>query len=241
MDLLKSRVVLYIFVLFFSVIPVTYAVDIIIVTSDVSYQQDYVSFVQDIYGQSSNVTTGVYTDLDGNAPMLAQLEAADLVIIARLAVSSSYDDGTEISDWNSLSTPILCHSAYLTRSLRWNGMAGGREYLSNDSANLVVADASDPVFNGISVANGDTIQMFTSTQNLIDVQTDSGNGTLIASPEGSSRVLIARWNDTNTYYHSGSPYSPGGARLFFATDEFNPVLLKNSNLFNSNNLCKLPG
>ena len=197
--------------------------EIILVSSDISVQQEYIAFLEEVYGETANITTGTYTELDGNAAMLAELEAADLIIMARLNLSGNFDEGTEISDWNGLSVPMLNHSGYLTRTLRWDWMPGEVESLNNDSPNLVVKNAADPIFKGMNVQNGDTIQFFTSPLNAVSVQADSGNGILTASPEGSERVLFARWTGTETNYHPTSPYIPGGPRLFFATDEFNPM------------------
>jgi len=68
-----------------------------------------------------------YRDLD--AAKIANMNSAGLVIVSRRTSSGGYDDGTERSDWNGLTTPLLMQSAYLTRgetsSTKWGWTTGG--------------------------------------------------------------------------------------------------------------------
>ena len=193
---------------------------IILVATLPEQEEAYIEFLEEVFGPETAITAGAYTELDGNAQMRAELEAADLIVIVRRTTSGNYINGTEIEDWNSLSTPILCHSAYLTRQTRWNWMAGDRA--AENLTHIRVADPDDPVFEGMGVQMGDDIQVFTSPT-PIDVQDDAGNGMTAAAAPSTGRVFISRWSDTDVVYHDGSPYKPGGPRLFFGLYEFDSL------------------
>jgi hypothetical protein len=64
-----------------------------------------------------------YRNLD--AAKIANMESAGLVVVSRRTSSGAYDDGTEKSDWNELTTPLLLQSGYLTRSGKWGWTTGG--------------------------------------------------------------------------------------------------------------------
>lgn len=180
----------------------------------------YIEFLEEVFGPEAAITAGTYTELNGNAQMRAELEAADLIVIVRRTTSGNYINGTETEDWNGLSTPILCHSAYLTRENRWNWMPGER--VAETLTHIRVSNPADPVFEGMGVQAGDLIQVFASAT-PIDVQDDAGNGVMAAATPTAGRVFISRWSNTDVVYHEGSPYRPGGPRLFFGLYEFDTL------------------
>ena len=59
-------------------------------------------------------TAGNYTSLD--SARINRLNSADLVIFSRNSNSGNYIDGGEITQWNSIETPLLLLSPYLARS-----------------------------------------------------------------------------------------------------------------------------
>ncbi len=70
----------------------------------------------------------VITDGMGTASQsgpLASAASADLVIISRRTNSGAYDNGTNVTDWNTLSTPLMLTSGYLSRSTRFGWATGG--------------------------------------------------------------------------------------------------------------------
>lgn len=193
---------------------------IILVATNPDEEQPYIEFLEEVFGENVQINAGPYTDLHGNPQMLAELEAADLIVVVRRTNSGNYIDGTEIDLWNNLTTPILCHSAYLTRQNRWNWMAGDR--LAATMTHLQVADPQDPIYDGMNVLAGDTIGVFKAST-TIDVQENAGNGTHTASVFSTNRVFISRWDNTDVFFHNNSPYKPGGPRLFFGLHEFDSI------------------
>lgn len=205
---------------FLLLMGVSHGTTIILVTSNPVAQQEYIAFLEEVFGEGVSITAGAYTALNDNPGMLAELEAADLIVIARMSSSGEYINGTEIGDWNGLSTPILCHSAYLTRQSRWNWMAGDRKEETLTETRVV--DSTDPVFKGMNVHNGESVRVF-ANPTVIDVQDNAGNGALVGSSVGNGAVLLNRWTNTDVLYHSDSPYKPAGPRLFFGLNESDPM------------------
>ncbi|MBI9019078.1 MAG: lamin tail domain-containing protein [Phycisphaerae bacterium] len=196
------------------------ASEIILVTSDSLSQQGYVDYLYEIYGQSVTVTVGNYALLDGNTEMLAELEAADLIIIARKSSSGDYDDGNEVFLWNSISTPMINHSAYLVRDVRWDWLGGAMLFISGQS-DVVVLNSSDTIFAGMGVDDDDTITIFNGSQ--VNVAVMPLAAVAVAGLGSNSNTCIARWDNVGQPYYDGTTQSPGNKRLFFAMDEFNPM------------------
>ena len=70
-------------------------------------------------GHNVDVRRGNWTALD--AAKIAELNAADLVVVSRRTGSGSYDDdATEIASWNDLTVPLMLQSAYLSRGTSTN-------------------------------------------------------------------------------------------------------------------------
>ena len=163
-------------------------------------------------GYTVDYTPG-WEDLDDDK--IAALNAADLIIISRCSNSGDYDDdATEISQWNSLTTPILQSSTHLIRNSRW---------LWFDTATLptlsdVVVDISvpsHPIFSGVSspVQITDGVVGPSSFVDITGIGT--GNGTLLAKVTDAETAWIVEWEEGVEYY-PGSGQIAGGPRMFFA-------------------------
>jgi len=121
---------------------------------------------------------------------------------------------TEISQWNSITTPIIQSSTHLIRSSRW---------LWFDTTTLptlsdVVVDISvpsHPIFAGVSspVQITDGVVGPSSFADITGV--GAGNGTLLANVTGGEVAWIVEWEEGIEYY-PGSGQIAGGARMFFA-------------------------
>jgi len=163
-------------------------------------------------GYTVDYTPG-WEDLDDDK--VAALNAADLIIISRNSNSGDYDDdATEISQWNSITTPIIQSSTHLIRSSRW---------LWFDTTTLptlsdVVVDISvpsHPIFAGVSspVQITDGVVGPSSFADITGV--GAGNGTLLANVTGGEVAWIVEWEEGIEYY-PGSGQIAGGSRMFFA-------------------------
>jgi len=148
-------------------------------------------------------------DLDDDK--IAALEAADLIIFSRNSNSGDHDDGDEITQWNSITTPMINSSTHVMRSSRWlwlNTTSLGS--LSGSAINITAPD--HPIFAGISdqaLILDDPVGP-ASFPNTIDV----GNGELLAKVEGSDNAWITTW-ETGDEFYPGAGQFAGGQRMMF--------------------------
>jgi hypothetical protein len=155
-----------------------------------------------------------WTAIDAN--LVAELNAADLVIVSRATTSGNYDDSAEeIAAWNSVTTPMLNMTPYLVRGSHWKLV--NNTTISNIQPLMVAADPNHPVFagveldpNGIAVLDPNVGTGNTSFLNTLDM----GSGTLIAQGVGGNFGWIAEWSKGVEYY-AGSGQIPGGKRMIF--------------------------
>lgn len=147
-----------------------------------------------------------------DAAEIADLNAADLVIVSRDTDSGQYDDGSEPTDWNAITTPLMQMSQYLVRSSRWKWLNTGGISGTGDGV-LEVIDTGHPIFQGVTLGAGDTVDIATSSTPLGDA-TSAGNGQLLAIDPDNNGVAIAFW-DTGTEFYSGAGQFAGGPRMFF--------------------------
>ncbi|MHC4496223.1 MAG: LamG domain-containing protein [Planctomycetota bacterium] len=158
---------------------------------------------------------------------ITELNAADLIIVSRLAWSNHYDEGNETIQWNSLTSPLLLMSPFFARDFRWNWVDSDR---ATESTPHIHAEAVDPnhlVFRGVPLmaldpANPDdptnVVQVVdplvgTGLTSLIDT-TSMGNGHLIAKPVGLGMGWIAEW-DAGVEFFEGAGQYTGGRRMLF--------------------------
>ena len=85
-----------------------------------------------------------------DATKLATLENADLIIVSRTSNSGNYDEGDEITQWNSIETPLILMNAYLSRSSRWQWINSTAINEFQAEAMMSVLEADHQVFTGIT-------------------------------------------------------------------------------------------
>ncbi len=188
---------------------------IIIVTDNAESERGYTEFLQEIY--RGNVEVNIDADRyneDLSDKKKLELEAADLVIISRDISSKDYN--ADANFWNGLGVPILNHNIKLVRSddhKFWDWLAGS-DISTSAFTNLAVAYADDEIFAGVDTSSG-YVEIFTSGKEIDQSnQGSAGNGTVVATLNGT--VVIARWLGNETPYYDDSYYAPGAARIFFA-------------------------
>ncbi|UCG48850.1 MAG: hypothetical protein JSU94_03530, partial [Phycisphaerales bacterium] len=148
-----------------------------------------------------------------DAAEIAALNAADLIIVSRDTNSGDYDDGTEPSDWNGITTPIILQVAHIARSSRWRWLDTGS---TNDSLQaMLVVEPAHPIFQGVTIPADNQLTVLTEASSFCSI-TDPGNGTLIARRADNNQVWIVFWG-RETEFYEGSGQFAGGARLFFAS------------------------
>jgi len=213
---------------------------IIIVTNDPASETSYTPFLKNLLGNDITVEALKDKYVDPlSAAAKADLNAADLIIVSRRTSSGKFV--ADIKFWNGLAAPVLLHSSFLIGDDRWRWMPNGTENV--DIARVGVVDGTDPVFNGVTITDGQ-VQICSTLIAGLDVsnQDSTGNGTKIATPAGSNRVLIARWG-AGTEYYPGSGHIAGGPRVFFGmrTDQFIPVINDNGKKMLGNAILSLLG
>jgi hypothetical protein len=191
---------------------------IIIVTGKAASERGYTEFLREIY--RGNVDVHIDADRydeDLSDKKKRELEAADLIIVSRDLSSKDYNADADF--WNGLAVPILNHNIKLARSndhKYWDWLAGS-DISTSAFTHLAVAYADDDIFSGVDTSSG-YIEIFTSGKEIDHSNQDSaGNGTVIATLNGT--VVIARWLGNETKYYDDSHYTPGAARIFFALPE----------------------
>jgi len=213
---------------------------IIIVTNDTATEASYTPFLTNLLGGDITVEAVKDKYVDPlSAAAKADLAAANLIIVSRKTSSGKFV--TDIPFWNALATPILLNSSFLIGDDRWRWMPGGTQNV--DVTIVGVVDASDLVFYGVPIADGQ-VKISETTLPGLDVsnQGSAGNGTKIATPVGIDRVMIARWA-AGTEYYPGSGYITGGPRLFFGmrTDQFLPFVNDNGKKMLGNGILSILG
>ncbi|MBL7153084.1 MAG: LamG domain-containing protein [Phycisphaerae bacterium] len=151
-----------------------------------------------------------------DAAEIDALNAADLVIFSRDTSSGEYNGATEIAQWNGITTPLICVSAYQYRSSRWKWMDSTST--SATTANLLAVIPDHPIFEGVTLDGSNQVSILTAQSNVGDNNVDpTTNYTLIAtrSDSGADGVWIAFW-EPGVEFYPGSGQVAGGPRMYFA-------------------------
>ncbi|TET84182.1 MAG: hypothetical protein E3J37_04165, partial [Anaerolineales bacterium] len=164
------------------------------------------------YTMGDAVGNGYWRTLDD--AKIAALNAADLIIVSRCSDSGNYDDGDEVAQWNSVTTPIMLQAMHIVRSSRWRWLdTTTLPNLSDAVVEIVAPD--DPIFAGVEspVQVGDGLVGPTTYADITDVGV--GNGTLLAKMADADVAWIAIW-EAGVEFYPGSGEIAGGPRMVFA-------------------------
>ena len=144
-----------------------------------------------------------------DATKIAALNAADLIIVSRDTNSGDYDDGTEPTQWNSITTPIILQIAIIAQNNRWHWL----DTSANTGAQppLEAVTPNHPIFKGVNLDASNQVAMLTSSSSISNAGS-AGNGTLIGKRADNSQVWIAEWQPGVEFY-SGSGQTPAGPRM----------------------------
>ena len=164
-------------------------------------------------GYSVDMQPNYWRTLD--AAKVEMLNQADLVIVARNTDSGDYDDGQEPSLWNSVTTPMILTTPYLSRSSRWGWVNHtGLTIVPGEPAwNVMVPEHA--VFFGVDLgANGQVMASDGSTPSggIAHLNGDAGNGVVIAAAV-SGEAAIVEWEPGIEFYAGGTTVT--ARRLLF--------------------------
>jgi hypothetical protein len=171
--------------------------------------------------------------ITSSTPDADLLNAADLVIISRSVASGGYQNAGA-DNWNAITAPMIITGGYVIRSSRMGYTTGSTIPDTAGDITLAVTDPNHPIFAGIDLADGITVNAFAGIVSYddgtlcrgISVNTDPINaeGTLLATvaTEGDPAVggmMIGEWQAGATLTHSGGAGTNilGGHRLVFLT------------------------
>jgi hypothetical protein len=183
--------------------------------NSVYFDQGWVDLLEDV-GYTVDFRPGEWTTLDDDK--LATLESADLIIGSRTSNSGNYaTDATEVTQWNSVPTPLIMMTAYWCRNNRWLWINADSITEYADETMMQVVESAHPVFEGIKPVNGlvDVIdETVDSGQNSFVLTNDVGNGTLIAQRQDDQYVWIAEWQ-AGVEFYDGCGQIPAEKRMLF--------------------------
>jgi hypothetical protein len=147
-----------------------------------------------------------------DATKVAALNAADLIIVSRDTGSGDYDDGTEPTQWNGITAPILLQVAHFARNDRWKWVNTGSTADAQPTLEAVLP--AHPIFAGVPLNATNQISILTTNCSTVSTG-DVGNGTLIATRADNDRAWIVEWKQGDEFY-AGSGQKAGGKRLLFS-------------------------
>ncbi|HNS22228.1 MAG TPA: hypothetical protein PKH24_17110 [Sedimentisphaerales bacterium] len=160
---------------------------------------------------------------------IAELNAADLIIVARDCASGEYDDPNEAQWWNAITTPILLQGPHMARALpKWGWFSSTGTDAGTGVSLMQVVDPNHTIFSGVELDPNDQADILVPTikSEFVKGAVDAGNGTVLAKRADTGLVWIAAW-DTGQQYYEGSTQFAGGPRMFFASgaggNKNNPV------------------
>jgi hypothetical protein len=148
---------------------------------------------------------------------IAELEAADLVIMSRNGDSGSYSTAAdnEPNQWNAVTTPLISLSAYMSRVGKWGWLNGTSTFRAKE-AMMKVVDPNHPVFAGVAIDPNGLVEATSAQYNMdwVTGVTDAGNGKILAIRPDDGLLSIVTWEAGQKYF-DGSLYTAGGPRMLF--------------------------
>jgi len=162
--------------------------------------------------------------LELDAEKVAELNEAKLVIISRTASSGGYaSDANEVAAWGSVTTPILCLSAWHVRSNRLKWINSGTVNRTLDTYMMAV-DSGHPVLAGVPLED-DLVEVVVTEGyadgyqgNCVVAGVDVGNGLLIGQTF-NDETFVAEWFAGMEAYEGAGVVQAGPRMLFCAGTE----------------------
>jgi hypothetical protein len=165
------------------------------------------------------LTLGDDQDPNDANDYVAELNAADLVIISRTASSGGYaSDANEVAAWASVTAPMMSLSAWHVRSNRLQWVLSTTVNRTLDTYMLAL-ETDHAIFDGVALEDGLVEVVFTEgfadgyQGNCVIGGIDVGNGTLIGQ-SFSDETMIAEWPAGIAAY-DGADVVQAGPRMLF--------------------------
>ena len=163
-------------------------------------------------GYTVDYQPGNWITLDDSK--IATMNAAHLVIISRCTNSGDYAaDPAELSQWDSITTPMIANSTHVMRSSRWKWF--DTTDTPAGTPMLQAVEAGHPIFAGVALDASNQVEMIADADSSFPGTTDAGNGIVLATRADTDEVWIATW-EPGVEYYPGSGQIPAGPRMFMA-------------------------
>ncbi len=204
-----------------------------VVHENASIQAKLEAFLKDMYGQ--NVEVRWFENDDPrlntfrnknramtaavNTALVAELNAANLIIFSRNISSGDYaSNDEEKAAWDAITTPMIIHSGHQMRSTHWN-LVNSTTMAALPVQDIDVVDAGDPLFNGVAI-NGGKVRIYNvpTKTDLLNLAVAT-NVVATYNNAGTAIPVVMRWNGTETNYYAGSPRGPKGPRVVWISPE----------------------
>ncbi len=163
-----------------------------------------------------------WQELDPNK--IAELEAADLIIVGRGTATGNYNQAGEPTQWNSFTTPMINLNMWQIRGnvgKRWGWLNNPTDAKKDGgSPSMMVMDPTHPIFAGVTIDADGLANVLDPTigsggTSFLDTL-DVGNGTLLAQSLGVyNAAWIVEW-PVGVEYFAGAGQFAGGKRLLFS-------------------------
>jgi len=182
-----------------------------------------------VYRDQHNPVNGAqyWRVLDPNK--IAEINAADLIVIARDCASGEYDDPNEAQMWNSVTTPMIMQGPHIARALpKWGWFNSTGTDAGTGVSAMQVVDPDHAIFKGVELDPNNRVDALVTTikSEFVKGAKDAGNGIVLATRADTGLVWIATWEAGQEYY-AGSTQIAGGPRMFLASgaggNKNNPV------------------
>jgi hypothetical protein len=173
------------------------------------------SYTVDYRGEGGSGDAGYRYWRTLDAAKIAELNAADLIIVSRDISSGGYDDGQEPTQWSSVTAPLILQIAHLARQPDWNWLNNSGTTRSHTP--LEAVDPGHQIFNGVNLDGNNQVDILVPSlgSDLVSGVTDAGNGTVLAKRSDNDLVWIAEWEPGVEFYAGAGLYT-GGPRMWFA-------------------------
>jgi hypothetical protein len=152
---------------------------------------------------------------------IAELNAADVIILSRGLNTGNYNQAGEPTQWNSLTAPIINLNVWLARNNRMKWLNSGDARKDAGSPPMMVLDPTHPIFAGLAIDADGLVEVLDpavgsgGTSFLFDIL-DVGNGTLLAQSLGVyNSAWVAEW-PAGVDYYAGAGQINGGKRLLLS-------------------------
>lgn len=158
----------------------------------------------------------------------AVLERYDLILMPRFGVGSAGNFAS--TDWNTITTPLLCMNAFMMASNRWGWVPAGISTVTTPTIlDLVVVQPDSPLLVGLDTSQG-RVPMLERDLGILQVPVDSNllTGQAIGwtdiedGGENRRNPWIVFWDGNEPAFHHGAGgQAPAGRRMLFLSPQSN--------------------